>query len=107
VRYAVRVLAEAEDDLLEIHRYVSAADSPVKAWSLLDRLEEACRSLSRFPDRGRIPPELRAAGVLLYREILLKPYRIVYRIERKLVHVYAVLDGRRDLTDILEERLLR
>ncbi len=63
--------------------------------------------MERFAGRGRIPPELRAIGVHLYREILVKPYRIVYRPGSRTVHVYAVLDGRRDISETLERRLVR
>jgi toxin ParE1/3/4 len=42
-----------------------------------------------------------------YRELLASPYRIFYRVDGRAVHVYAVLDGRSDLSDLLLERLLR
>jgi len=106
VKYEVLVLAEAEDDLVELYDFIAAEDAPSKAEALLVQLEKACASLDRFPERGRIPPELRRIGVSLYREILLGPYRIVYRIGSRSVHIYAVLDGRRDLTQTLERRLI-
>jgi toxin ParE1/3/4 len=106
VKFEVLVLPEAEDDLVEIYEFVAAADSPSKAEYLLTRLEKACVSLERFPARGRIPPELRRIGVTTYRETLVGPYRIVYRFGSRSVHVYAVLDGRRDLSETLERRLI-
>jgi len=42
-----------------------------------------------------------------WRELVVKPYRLVYRIEGDTVTVLAVFDGRRDLEDLLLERLLR
>jgi hypothetical protein len=36
-----------------------------------------------------------------------RPYRLVYRIEGNSVNVLALFDGRRDLEDILFERMLR
>jgi len=35
------------------------------------------------------------------------PYRLVYRVASRDVFVLALVDGRRDLEDILFERLLR
>lgn len=46
-------------------------------------------------------------GVAAYREIGLTPYRIIYRIRDNLVTVHAILDGRRDLADLLHRRLVR
>ena len=60
-----------------------------------------------MPLRGRIVPELRAQGVQFYRELLSPPYRIMYRVKDRLVLVVAVLDGRRNLDDLLLDRFLR
>ena len=52
-------------------------------------------------------PGIQRAGVAGYRETHFQPYRIIYRVERRAVYGYAVLDGRRDLDEILQGRLLR
>jgi toxin ParE1/3/4 len=54
-----------------------------------------------------VVPELRAADVYQYRELIERPWRVVYRIEVEVVLVMAVLDGRRDLRSVLLERLVR
>jgi hypothetical protein len=38
---------------------------------------------------------------------VIRPYRLVYRVEADTVTVLALFDGRRDLEDVLLERLLR
>ena len=63
--------------------------------------------VTEFPIRGHLPPELERIGVLDYKEIHYKPYRIIYQIIESTVYVHCVLDGRRDLQQLLEERLLR
>ena len=40
-------------------------------------------------------------------ELLIKPWRLIYRIDPKTVWVLALLDGRRQLDDLLLERFLR
>jgi toxin ParE1/3/4 len=42
-----------------------------------------------------------------WREIVARPYRILYRVSGDTVTVLAAFDGRRDLEDVLLERLLR
>jgi toxin ParE1/3/4 len=98
--------ATARQDLDAIIDYI-AADSVENALSVLDRIEESARSLELTPERGRIVPELRAADVYQYRELIERPWRILYRIDTARVLVLAVLDGRRDLGSLLLERLLR
>jgi addiction module RelE/StbE family toxin len=93
-------------DLEELVSYV-AADAPASAERLLDRLEQRARTLASSPSRGRVVPELAHFGLRNWRELLVKPYRIIYRIEERTVSVLAVLDGRRELEDLLLERLIR
>lgn len=107
MKYSVYVVEEAEQDLLEIYRYVLRHDSPEKADRLLANLEKTVIRLEALPMRGHIPPELERIGVMEYREVFFKPYRIIYQVTERAVYVYCVLDGRRDLQDLLQERLLR
>jgi len=102
----VRWTETARQDLDAIIDYI-AADSVENALSVLERIEERARSLELAPERGRVVPELRAVDVYQYRELIERPWRILYRIDPDRVVVLAVLDGRRDLGSLLLERLLR
>jgi toxin ParE1/3/4 len=105
--FRVMLTADAERDLLELYRYVASNDAPEKALRLLANIEEVVSRLDQMPGRGHYPPELERIGVLEFREIFFKPYRIIYQIASATVCVHCVLDGRRDLVDLLQERLLR
>jgi len=107
MNYKVFLISDAEEDLYDIYNYVAIHDSVENAENLLNKLEETCNSLSTFPNRGHILPELKRIGVLYYREIHYKPYRIVYQIINTDVYIHCILDGRRDLQQLLYERLLR
>jgi toxin ParE1/3/4 len=85
--------------------HVRATESPADA--LLAPIERVCAGLARFPLRGHVPPELERIGVFEFREVHARPYRIIYEIVGRAVHVHAVLDGRRALQDLLARRLLR
>lgn len=103
----VTVVEAAERDLYELHHYVESNDSPERADALLDRLQQAVERLAEMPERGHFPPELERIGIREYREIHFKPYRIVYAIHGDTVIVHCILDGRRDMQSLLEDRLLR
>ena len=104
--HTVNLTQEAEEDLLEIYKFVAVQDSFGNAESLFDNLFKKCVSLKDYPNRGHIPPEL--AGVSnTYMEIHFKPYRIIYEISGNNVFIHCVLDGRREMKKLLEERLLR
>lgn len=107
MKHSVHLVIDAEDDLLEIYRYVAGNDSGEKAARLLEDLEKTIIRLEALPQRGHCPPELERIGVLDFREVFFKPYRIIYQVISKDVYVHCVFDGRRDLRDILQQRVLR
>jgi len=96
----------AASDLAAIVGFI-AQDSPLNARKVLARLRQKADSLASLPWRGRAVPELRDLGLDSLRELIAKPYRLIYRVDEDRVTVLAVLDGRRHLEDILYERLLR
>ena len=84
-----------------------AERSETAAVGVLDRIEGRARTLDSLADRGRVVPELDRLHVKEYRELVVTPYRVVYRISDQRVLVLAVLDARRSLEDVLLDRLLR
>ena len=107
MKYTVYLISDAEEDIFEIYQYILRHDSPDKADDIFNKLQEACSSLETLAMRGHVPPELDRISVHEYREIHFKPYRIIYSIVAKQVFIHCVLDGRRDLHDLLQHRLLR
>ncbi len=111
-RYRVTVADIAEDDLFEIVDYIMARERDVApALEVQERIEATIASLIRLANRGRPPPELREVGTedigFDLRELIEWPWRIVYRIRGRNVHVVLVLDGRRDAGDLVRERAMR
>jgi toxin ParE1/3/4 len=107
MNYQVFLVSDAEEDIFEIVSYIASNDSPDRANNILGKLRETCSSLEHFPYRGHVPPELEKIGVYNFLQIHFKPYRIMYTISDNKVFVHCVLDGRRDLQDLLQRRLLR
>jgi toxin ParE1/3/4 len=105
--FSVYLIEGARQDLLRLHRYAAENDSFARADKLIDDLQRVCLKLKTMPERGRIPPELERIGISEFRELIFKPYRIIYHVVKLDVFVYCILDGRRDLPDTLEERLFR
>ncbi len=102
--YIVRWTPEAEEDAAII---VDWFDDDINALKVIVQLEERAEALASFPERGRVVPELRQIGVVGYREVLHKPWRMIYAIRGTTVWIMAVVDGRRKLEDLLFERLGR
>jgi toxin ParE1/3/4 len=105
--FEVFLTREAEADLEGIIEFIERNDSSERADYVYDRIKETVLKLESFPGRGRVVPELRDIGLNEYREVLFKPYRILYFVSGKRVYVHCIFDGRRDVNDVLSQRFLR
>ncbi len=72
-----------------------AQDSPANALKILKKIKQKASSLYTLPERGRIVPELQDQGILIYRELIIPPWRIIYRISEMKVYVLSVCQPRR------------
>lgn len=107
MKFKVNITSSAEKDLFEIYQYVYLNDLEETAEKLYSKLYEKCLSLQKYPNRGHVPPELSLLGIDDFLELSYKPYRIIYQIIEKLVYIHCILDGRRDMQKLLQERLIR
>jgi len=84
------------DDLESIRAFI-AQDSPIYADLVVRRLVAAVERLRLFPNSGRIVPERNDPVI---REILERPYRIVYRVLPGQVEIVMVFHASRLFPDI-------
>ncbi len=75
--------------LLDIYEYISQ-NSPFYAERMVDRLTKRSEQIASFPMSGRNVPEYSAEDI---RELIEKPYRIIYRIKPDQIDVLAVVRG--------------
>lgn len=95
----------AENDLKEIIGYISILN-PSNEKKILEKIKFKASNLYTFPERGRIVPELQEQGISQYRELIISPWRLIYRIAEKEIYVLSLLDSRQNVEDILLKRLI-
>jgi len=81
----------ALEHLLRIYEYI-AQDSSVYAQRMVDKLTRRSEQIAIFPLSGRMVPEYEAEDI---REMIEKPYRLIYRIKPDQIDVLAVLHSAR------------
>jgi len=81
-RYDVIWSETSEKDLTGIVEYI-AAESPSNAFEIFNEIKQKASRLYTFPERGRIIPELKDQGIVLYRELVIPPWRIITGYQRK------------------------
>ena len=95
----------AESDLKDIIEYITI-DSPQNALRILKNIKQKTSELYTLPERNRIVPELQDQSILQYREMIIPPWRLIYRIDERKVYVLSLIDSRRNVEDILLKRLI-
>ncbi len=96
----------ALNDLDEIISYI-ASDSIDIAIKQYERIKETAKEIATFPKQGRIIPELQNENITKFREIIVNPWRMMYRIEENRILILVIIDGRRNIEEILMKRQLR
>ena len=104
--YSVLWTEVAERDLRQITAFI-AGDNVQNALRVLENIRDKDSSLYTFPERGRVVPELQSNGIFIYRELIISPWRLLYRIADSNVYITAVLDSHRNVEDILLQRLIQ
>jgi toxin ParE1/3/4 len=105
-KYQVIWAKIAEIDLKEIIEFLSV-ESPCNALKILKKIKDKASSLYTLPERGRIVPELQDQGISQYRELIISPWRLIYRIDRQEIYILSIIDSRRNVEDILLKRLIQ
>lgn len=83
----------AGEDLDDLVAYISR-DSVFYARRFGQKVVLATRRLKEFPESGRVIPEAEDKAL---REIIVRGYRVMYRLEADRVLILAVMHGSRDV----------
>ena len=83
----------AREQVADAFAYISA-ERPSAALRWFDEVVERTGSLSTFPDIGRMMPE---AGRPEVREVLVEPYRLIYRRDPDLIVIIGVFHSHQDV----------
>ena len=83
----------ALNDLNEIVEYIALSNLPA-AKNLAQKVFDKVTRLESHPESGKIPLELKN---LNYREVVVNPCRIFYKIDNDLVYILHVMRQERDL----------
>jgi toxin ParE1/3/4 len=85
----------AVNHLVNIYEYISL-NSPTYAKRMVDRITRRSMQIADHPLSGRKVPEYQNEYI---REMIEKPYRIIYRVKQDQIDVVAVIHGAQLLPD--------
>ncbi len=85
----------AVEHLVNIYEHI-ALNSPTYAKGMVDKITRRSEQIADHPLSGRKVPEYEVEDI---RELIEKPYRIIYRIKSDQIDVLAVIHGARLLPE--------
>ncbi len=89
--YTVVIEPEAQQDLMQIYRFISQNDSPLPAKRFLSKLQNAIESLSYMPQRYRKSYYIDDEHT---HDMIVHGYTICYTIREEKVHILTVFRQR-------------
>lgn len=101
----VIITKNAKLDLIDIIDYIAHKTSKSIAGKNYKKIKDKINYLKDHPCSRRCIPELEKFSILKYREIIESPWRIFYEIKDGKVYVINIIDGRRNIEDILFKKL--
>ena len=97
----VRYSPEAEDDLVDIKRYISEdRNSPIAALNTVTKITKRIKILEQFPETGTKLSSI-IDIITDYRFLVCGNYIAFYRFDGEYVNIIRILYGRRDYVKIL------
>jgi toxin ParE1/3/4 len=98
-KITLRYLPVAQSDLTDILGWI-AQDSPNRAISFIDKLDERISQLVSHPKLGRVPRhlKLREYG---YRVLIIETYLVFYILRGQTIEIHHVVHGSRNLDHLI------
>ncbi len=97
---------DASDDLIDIISFIADRSGNKMAREVYSRIKERVESVIEFPATGRVVPELTTIGITDIHELIEPPWRVFYRIYQNEVRILSVIDGRRNIEELLYRKVI-
>jgi toxin ParE1/3/4 len=106
MKYKITYSKDMGEELSEIilwYRYNAGVNTAKK---LYVRIKAHINKLKDMPGTGKPVQILKDIGVNDYRQIIIDHWIIYYKIEEKYITVVSIIDGRRNLEEILYKKII-
>lgn len=93
-------------DLIEIVSYIKNYSGNKIAKGIYTKIKSEVEYIVDFPKAGIVVPELVDIGITNIYQIIVSPWKIYYKVIENRILVLSVIDGRRNLEEILYKKII-
>jgi toxin ParE1/3/4 len=97
---------DAGDELFEIVSYIKYNTGRITAGKVYSKIMNGVKRASENAEGRRIAPLLKEFGINYIHQISINPWIIFYKVENKKMEIISIIDGRRNLEEILYKKIL-
>jgi len=96
---------DAADELAEIISYIKNHSGKITASNIYKKITGKVNDASENAAGRRIAPLLKELGIVDIHQINVNPWVIYYRVENETMKIISIIDGRRNLEEILYKKI--
>ena len=100
------ITKDAAESFDEILKYIVIKSGAGPAGKIYDRIIAKINLLGAVPFRGKVSEELKSVGITHIYELVEAPWKIYYRLTPKQIIILLVVDSRRNLEEVLIDKII-
>ena len=97
---------DAGDELVEIISYIKYNTGKITAEKIYSKIINKVKRVSENASMTRIAPLLKEFGINYIYQLNINPWIIFYKTEKDKMEIISIIDGRRNLEEILYKKIL-
>ena len=97
---------DAGNELVEIISYIKKNSGKIIANNIYKKIMGKVKDASENAKGRRIAPLLKEFGIIDIHQININPWLIYYRVENNLMKIISIIDMRRNLEEILYQKIM-
>jgi len=106
MKYEIIWSKDAGDELVDIISYIKYNTGNITAKKINDKIMNEVERISENPEGRRIAPLLREFGINHIHQFNISPWIIYYKLENNKMEIISIIDGRRNLEEILYKKIM-
>ena len=97
---------DAGNELAEIISYIKRNSGKINAKNIHKKITDKVNEASNNAEGRRIAPLLKEFGIIDIHQINVNPWAIYYRVENNTMKIISIIDMRRNLEEILYQKIM-
>jgi toxin ParE1/3/4 len=106
MKYKIIWSKDAGEEIFEIISWYKYNVGKSAAQRIYTKINSQIKKLKNMPGIGKKAQILKDIGIHDYRQIVQEHWIIYYKVERESIHIISVIDGRRNLEEILYKKII-